>query len=324
MLCPVLKLTIFMTLPTYDELMLPLLKLAAQGKEEHPIRELREQLAQQLNLTPEQRTVKLPSGRQAVFDNRVGWASTYLRKAKLLERTRRGYVKITPRGAKLLAENPSSIDDHYLQRFSEFKEFKERATAEEADSLKSDESPSKKTQPVVTPDEVIRNAYSILEATLRDDLLDKIQQMDPAAFEWLVLRLLHAMGYGGSIKDVEGVPSGPDGGIDGLIKEDKLGLEAIYIQAKRWENSKSVGREKIQAFQGALAGVGARKGVFMTTSSFTKQARVYVERLRDSKIVLIDGQELAQLMIEYDVGVSIHETFNLKRIDEDFFNEAEI
>ena len=313
-----------MTLPTYDELMLPLLKLAAQDNQEHPIRELREQLAQQLNLTPKQRTIKLPSGRQAVFDNRVGWASTYLRKAKLLERTRRGYVKITPRGAKLLAENPSAIDDHYLQRFSEFKEFKERATAEEADSPKSDASPSKKTQPVVTPDEVIRNAYSILEATLRDDLLDKIQQMDPAAFEWLVLRLLHAMGYGGSIKDVEGVPSGPDGGIDGLIKEDKLGLEAIYIQAKRWENSKSVGREKIQAFQGALAGVGARKGVFMTTSSFTKQARVYVERLRDSKIVLIDGQELAQLMIEYDVGVSIHETFNLKRIDEDFFNEAEI
>ena len=267
---------------------------------------------------------KLPSGRQAVFDNRVGWASTYLRKAKLLERTRRGYVKITPRGTQLLAENPSAIDDHYLQRFNEFREFKERANSEEQDSQKSDDLLSKRTQPVVTPDEVMRNAYSILEATLRDDLLDKIQQMDPAAFEWLVLRLLHTMGYGGSIKDVEGVPSGPDGGIDGLIKEDKLGLEAIYIQAKRWEHSKSVGREKIQAFQGALAGVGARKGVFMTTSSFTKQARTYVERLRDSKIVLIDGQELAQLMIEYDVGVSIHETFHLKRIDEDFFNEAEI
>jgi len=311
-----------MTLPTYDELMLPLLKLAAQDDQEHPIRELREQLAQQLALTPEQRTIKLPSGRQAVFDNRVGWASTYLRKAKLLERTRRGYVRITQRGRKILAEHPAAIDDYYLQRFSEFKDFKARATSEEQD-VQELSLPTKQTQPI-TPDEVIRNAYSILEANLRDDLLDKIKQMEPTAFEWLVLRLLHAMGYGGSIKDVEGVPAGPDGGIDGLIKEDKLGLDAIYIQAKRWENDKSVGREKIQAFQGALAGVGARKGVFMTTSSFTKQALTYVERLRDSKIVLIDGQELAQLMIEHDVGVSIHETFNLKRIDEDFFSDADI
>lgn len=311
-----------MTLPTYDELMLPLLKLAAQDDQEHPIRALREQLAQQLNLTAEQRKIKLPSGRQAVFDNRVGWASTYLRKANLLKRTRRGYVRITQRGRKILAEDPPAIDDHYLQRFNEFKDFKERAASEEQEV--SESSLASKTNQPITPDEVIRNAYSILEANLRDDLLDKIKQMDPSAFEWLVLSLLHAMGYGGSIKDVEGVPIGPDGGIDGLIKEDKLGLEAIYIQAKRWENDKSVGREKIQAFQGALAGVGARKGVFMTTSSYTKQARTYVERLRDSKIVLVDGQELAQLMIEHDVGVSIHETFHLKRIDEDFFNEADI
>jgi restriction system protein len=310
-----------MNLPTYDELMLPLLRLAAQDSNEHPIRELREQLAQQLQLTPEQRAIKLPSGRQAVFDNRVGWASTYLRKAQLLERTRRGYVKITKRGRDILAEKPTAIDDYYLQRFDEFKEFKERATSEEQESP---EAQTPKATQQVTPDEVIRNAYSIVEANLRDNLLDKIREMEPGAFEWLVLQLLHAMGYGGSIKDVEGVPTGPDGGIDGLIKEDKLGLDAIYIQAKRWDNNKSVGREKIQAFQGALAGVGARKGVFMTTSSFTQQARTYVERLRDSKIVLIDGQQLAQLMIEHDVGVSIQETFHLKRIDEDFFSEADI
>lgn len=307
------------SVPTYDELMLPLLQLASQDSEEHPIRELREQLAQQIGLTPEERALKLPSGRQTVFDNRVGWACTHLRKALLLESPRRGYIRISPRGQEVLAEQPPAINDIYLQRFEEYRQFKERTIPDERDRQNTVE--TAKTQQT-TPDEMIRDAYSILEASLRDDLLDKIKQMDPGAFEWLVLRLLHAMGYGGSIKDVEGVPTGPDGGIDGLIKEDKLGLDAIYIQAKRWDQDKSVGREKIQAFQGALAGVGARKGVFMTTSSFTQQARTYVERLRDSKIVLIDGQQLAQLMIEHDVGVSIHETFHLKRIDEDFFTEA--
>lgn len=305
--------------PTYDELMLPLLQLASQDSEEHPIRELREQLAQQIRLTPEERALKLPSGRQSIFDNRVGWACTHLRKALLLESPRRGYIRISPRGQDVLTEQPSAINDIYLQRFEEYRQFKERTIPDERDRQNTVE--TAKTQQT-TPDEMIRDAYSILEASLRDDLLDKIKQIDPGAFEWLVLRLLHAMGYGGSIKDVEGVPTGPDGGIDGLIKEDKLGLDAIYIQAKRWDQDKSVGREKIQAFQGALAGVGARKGVFMTTSSFTQQARTYVERLRDSKIVLIDGQQLAQLMIEHDVGVSIHETFHLKRIDEDFFTEA--
>ena len=305
--------------PTYDELMLPLLQLASQDSEEHPIRELREQLAQHIGLTPEERALKLPSGRQSVFDNRVGWACTHLRKARLLESPRRGHIRIAPRGQEVLAEKPSAINDVYLQRFEEYRQFKERTIPDERDRQNTVE--TAKTQQT-TPDEMIRDAYSILEASLRDDLLDKMKQMDPGAFEWLVLRLLHAMGYGGSIKDVEGVPTGPDGGIDGLIKEDKLGLDAIYIQAKRWDQDKSVGREKIQAFQGALAGVGARKGVFMTTSSFTQQARTYVDRLRDSKIVLIDGQQLAQLMIEHDVGVSIHETFHLKRIDEDFFAEA--
>ncbi|MEM9004318.1 MAG: restriction endonuclease, partial [Cyanobacteria bacterium P01_F01_bin.86] len=277
-------------------------------------------LAHQLNLTPEQRAIKLPSGRQAVFDNRVGWASTYLRKAKLLERTRRGYVQITQRGRDILAQNPPAITDQYLSQFEEFNQFQGRTNTEDQDQPPAIET-TKFQQ--TTPDEVIRNAYAILEANLRDDLLDKIQQMDPGAFEWLVLRLLHAMGYGGSLKDVEGVPRGPDGGIDGLIKEDKLGLDAIYIQAKRWQHGNTVGREKIQAFQGALAGIGARKGVFITTSNFTHNAHTYVERLRDSKIILIDGQKLAQLMIEHDIGVSIQETFYLKRIDEDFFTEAE-
>ncbi len=226
------------SVPTYDELMLPLLQLASQGSEEHPIRELREQLAQQIGLTPEERALKLPSGRQSVFDNRVGWACTHLRKALLLESPRRGYIRISPKGQEILAEKPSAINDIYLQRFEEYRQFKERTIPDERDRQNTAET-AKPQQ--TTPDEMIRDAYSILEASLRDDLLDKIKQIDPGAFEWLVLRLLHAMGYGGSIKDVEGVPTGPDGGIDGLIKEDKLGLDTIYIQAKRWDQDGSSG-----------------------------------------------------------------------------------
>jgi restriction system protein len=216
-----------------------------------------------------------------------------------------------------LAENPPAIDDLYLQRFDEFREFKERSTPEQPFSTTQDDDPS----PTTTPEETISQAVGILDAELRDELLEKVKQLPPDRFEGLVLKLLHTMGYGGSLKDVEGVPRGPDGGIDGTIKEDKLGLDVIYIQAKRWENS--VGREKVQAFQGALAGVGARKGVFLTTSTYSAQAIAYASQLRDSKIILIDGQKLTQLMIEHDVGVSIKEILQIKRLDEDFFTDID-
>jgi restriction system protein len=306
-----------MTLPTYDQFMLPLIKLAAEDGQVHPIASLRERLAQQFGITPEQRAIRLPSGQQSVFDNRIGWANTYLRKAGLLSRPKRGYVQITQRGRDVLAESPTAIDNLYLQRFDEFREFRERSATEEPLATTPNATPASTT----TPEETISKAIGILNAELRDELLDKVKQLTPEHFEGLVLRLLHAMGYGGSLKDVEGVPRGPDGGIDGTIKEDKLGLDVIYIQAKRWENS--IGREKIQAFQGALAGVGARKGVFITTSSYTQQAIAYASQLRDSKIILIDGQKLTQFMIEHDVGVSIKETFHLKRLDEDFFVDVD-
>lgn len=309
------------SLPTYDELMLPLLKLAEENEQEHSVSELRDRVAEKLQLTPEQRAIKLPSGRQATYDNRAGWATTHLRKANLLESTRRGYVKITQRGKAIIRDNPPCINDTYLMRFEEYQKFSDRAAPSQVEKqiIEIGDSSTK-----ATPDERIREAHTTIEANLRDDLLEKVQQIDPHAFEWLVLQLLHAMGYGGSIKDVEGVPRGPDGGIDGLIKEDKLGLDTIYIQAKRWQTGNNVGSEKIQAFAGALAGVGARKGVFITTSSFTANAIAYGQKLVNSKIVLIDGQTLAQLMIEYGVGVSIQETFHIKRIDEDFFTEAEL
>ncbi|PSB24020.1 restriction endonuclease [Stenomitos frigidus] len=306
-----------MSLPTYDQFMLPLLKLAAEDERVHAIATLREQLAHQFGITPEQRAIRLPNGQQSVFDNRIGWANTYLRKAGLLSRPKRGSVQITQRGRDVLAENPTAIDNLYLQRFDEFREFRERSATEEPLATTPNATPASTT----TPEETISKAIGILNPELRDELLDKVKQLAPEHFEGLVLRLLHAMGYGGSLKDVEGVPRGPDGGIDGTIKEDKLGLDVIYIQAKRWENS--IGREKIQAFQGALAGVGARKGVFITTSTYTQQAIAYAAQLRDSKIILIDGQKLTQFMIEHDVGVSIKETFHLKRLDEDFFADVD-
>jgi len=301
--------------------MLPLLKLAAEGEQVYPVAQLRKRLAEQLAITPEQQAIQLPSGRQSVFDNRVGWASTYLRKAGLLSRPKRGYVQITARGQEVLAQNPIAIDDLYLQRFEDFREFKERSIPSDTASAMPLNNDDLVTAQIATPEETISKAVGILDAALRDELLDKLKQILPERFEGLVLKLLHAMGYGGSIRDVEGVPRGPDGGIDGTIKEDKLGLDIIYVQAKRWENS--VGREKVQAFQGALAGVGARKGVFLTTSTFTQQAIAYASQLRGSKIILIDGQKLAQLMIEHDAGVSIKEVFYIKRIDEDFFAETD-
>lgn len=269
------------SLPTYDELMMPLLKLAAEDGQEHSVSELRNCVAQKLQLPPEQRAIKLPSGRQATYDNRAGWATTHLRKAKLLESTRRGYVKITSRGRTVVADNPPAINDAYLLRFEEYREFSDRATPTNLEKQIADISGEATKS---TPDERIREAYATIEANLRDDILDKAQRMDSSAFEWLVLQLLHAMGYGGSIEDVEGVPRSPDGGIDGLIKEDKLGLETIYIQAKCWQTGDNVGRKEIQAFAGALAGVGARKGVFITTSGFTKNADTYAQRLVNAKL----------------------------------------
>ena len=309
-----------MSMPTYDELTLPLLKLVADDRQ-HAIFKLRRILAQQFQLTPEECMIKLLNGSQFVYENRMNWASRHLSAAKLLSNPRAGYYKITERGKDVIADSPSILNAHYLQRFEEYRAFIE-ATVPIAQAVIPINDSSSFHQS--NPNECIRKACIVIEANLKDDLLNKIQQMNSSRFEWLVLQLLHVMGYGGSIRDVKGVPRGPDGGIDGLIEEDKLGLNTIYIQAKRWQNGSNVGREKIQAFQGALAGIGARKGVFITTSAFTQNARTYVERLRDSKIILIDGQKLAQLMIEHNVGVSIQETFQIKRINEDFFTEAEL
>jgi restriction system protein len=301
-----------MAIPDYQSIMFPLLKFAGDGQE-HSLRETIEALTDVFELTDEERTELLPSGQQATFDNRVGWARTYLKKAGLLKSTRRGYYQISERGKAVLQENPPEIDNAYLKRFSEFVQFtrpKQREAGEGGDEEIDDTS---------TPEEEIEVAYQRARQSLIAELLQTIKDHSPAFFERLVIDLLVKMGYGGTRRDASEVGRSGDGGIDGIIKEDRLGLDVVYIQAKRWDNT-TVGRPKIQEFAGALQGQRARKGIFITTSTFSESAREYVSRI-DSKVVLIDGETLAQLMIDYGIGVAPIASYELKRIDSDYFTE---
>jgi restriction system protein len=301
-----------MPIPDYQSIMLPLLKFASD-RLEHSLRETIEALADKFGLTDEERSELLPSGQQAVFDNRVGWARTYMKKAGLLETTRRGYYKITERGQEVLRKNPAKIDAAFLRQFPEFVEF-QRPKKERADGTEDQE--SNETQ---TPEEAIETAYQRVRQGLAVELLQTIKDHSPAFFERLVIDLLVKMGYGGTRKDAgQAIGRSGDGGIDGIIKEDRLGLDIVYIQAKRWEGV--IGSPEIHKFAGALQGQRAKKGVFITTSAFSQAALDYVSRI-DSKIVLIDGDMLAQLMIDYNIGVAPIAAYELKRIDSDYFTE---
>ncbi|PZO12411.1 MAG: restriction endonuclease [Burkholderiales bacterium] len=307
-----------MAIPTYKDCMLPFLSLLQDGKE-WPIRELGEVLAGHFALTPAERAELLPSGQTAVFVNRVGWARTYLKKAALIESPRRGVFRITARGLDVLAEGVSSLDSRYLARFPEFQEF-QRASLPQDDSSSAFLASVGSTETEVTPEEAIESAYQGLRQQLAQELQTKILSCSPTFFEYLVVELLVKMGYGGSRKDAgERIGQTGDGGIDGIIKEDRLGLDTIFIQAKRWQGS--VGRPEIQKFVGALQGQRARKGVFITTSTYTADAISYVGQI-DTKVVLIDGKKLAGLMIDFDVGVSVAASYTVKRIDSDYFEEA--
>ncbi|WP_240159168.1 MULTISPECIES: restriction endonuclease [Burkholderiaceae] len=297
--------------------MLPLLKLAADQKE-HRLRDATEMLAIAFGLTDDERNKMLPSGTFPVFDNRAGWARTYLKQAGLLELPRRGYFRITPRGLEMLAQQPARIDIPLLNQFPEFVAFRQKRV----DSTQNEPS----TDPLVqdaptpaetTPEELFAQAYQQLRSNLEAELLDQIRNATPAFFERLVIDLLVAMGYGGSRQDAGSVlgQSG-DGGIDGTIKEDKLGLDVIYVQAKRWDST--VGRPEIQKFAGALQGQRANKGVFLTTSNFSREARDYASVIT-SKIILVDGALLVKLMADHGVGVSTASTYEIKKIDTDYF-----
>lgn len=313
-----------MSIPDYETLMLPLLRLAGQG--DIKIGEAVEKLADEFKLDAKERARLLRSGRQSVISSRVGWARTYLLKAQLLELVQRGVYRITARGRAALGENPPRIDTDYLRRFPEFLEFYAGMRKEESDAppVLREGAAGAGTAPAVsteTPEEAIRRVHAEMERALEQELLERVQGQTPAFFERLVVQLLVAMGYGGSVDEAERaltLGQSGDHGVDGVIYQDALGLDRIYVQAKRYATGNQVGSPDIRNFAGSLARFKANKGLFVTTSSFSEEARKDAG-LVDKRIVLISGEQLARLMIRYNVGCRLEDSLLLKKIDEDFF-----
>lgn len=301
-----------MPIPDFQTLMLPFLELTADG-EEHTAAELREPLANRYQLTEEERQQKLPSGAAKLFNNRVAWAKIHLERAGLIENTRRGVFRIADAGRRILSEGHDRINLKFLNQFEGHRDF-------QGLNAESDQQPNDTVdEQTSTPEEVLESAYQQIKDDLAEQLLMQIRTSSPAFFERLVVELMLQMGYGGATEEAGVVtPLTADEGIDGVINQDALGLEVIYLQAKRWENP--VGSPEIQRFVGALHGKRAKKGVFITTSTFTKEARRYVLTI-EPKVVLIDGKKLAELMIQFDLGVSTVQTFSVKKVDLDYFIE---
>ena len=301
-----------MPIPDYQSVMLPLLAFGSDQKD-HSKREAVDHIVAVFKLTEAERKELLPSGRQYIIDNRVGWANTYLKKAGLLESPRRSVFRITDQGLDVLQKQPKEINVKFLEQFPEFVEFRKIGKDDQG------QEPREKAASEQTPQEALEYGYQKLRKDLAQELLTSVKQMSPQFFERLVVELLLAMGYGGSLRDAgKAIGQTGDGGIDGIIKEDRLGLDVIYIQAKRWDGV--VGRPEIHKFVGALAGKRANRGVFITTSGFTKDAEEYVKTIAD-KIILVNGEMLAQLMIDHDIGVAPVASYDLKRIDSDYFSE---
>lgn len=303
-----------MPVPKFHELTLPILQLLADGQTRH-VREIHDALAHKLGLSDEDLAIILPSGTQTRFYNRTTWAITYLQKSGLLDKPQRAHVAITERGRSVLASSPPVIDLKFLEQFEEYREFKAKRNTDDTPRSSGTE-----TTEDTTPDEQLDDAYQSLRNALADDLLAKVRASTPAFFEQLVVDLLRAMGYGGARQDAaQVVGKSGDGGIDGVIHEDRLGLDTVYIQAKRWENT--VGPDEIRKFVGSLGERRAHKGVFITSGSYTRGALEAADRAH-TRIVLIDGDRLAQLMIDFNVGVTPHKTYTIKRIDGDYFEPA--
>jgi restriction system protein len=301
-------------IPDFQSLMLPLLKLLSNN-EEHSKKNVVEVLAEQMKLSNEEKNEMLPSRNQPVFYNRVTWAMAHFKAAKLIDNTRRGFIRITPLGIDILKQNPVAIS---LKSLKQLPTYIEAMNSWKNKTVTSEISKSEDAE-VQTPEELIEYGYQNIRLALEQELLSKLKSVNPYFFEKIVVELLVKMGYGGSIQDAgRAIGKSGDEGIDGIIKEDKLGLDVIYIQAKRWEGI--VGRPEVQKFVGALAGQRAKKGVFITTSNFTKEAIQYALQM-DTKIVLIDGEKLAQYMIDYNLGVSIQNIYEIKKIDSDYFEE---
>jgi len=303
-----------MTIPDYQKLLLPVLRAASKGETSVPLAEA--DIATQFGLSDEEREELLPSGRQRVLHNRIHWAKFYLTKAGLIETPKRGRFLATKAGQQVLAAPPPQFDTKYLLTISAFKDFYLGSSSSDLDATQADEKPS-----TATPEEVVESAFLAMQAALRTELLERILQNSPDFFEQVIIELLVAMGYGGTRRNAaQKLGKSGDGGVDGVINEDVLGLDRVYIQAKRYAPGSSIGRPEIQGFTGSLVGLGASKGVFVTTSGFSAQAVEFASRI-PQRVVLIDGARLSELMIEHGVGVRSRRVLEFKRLDEDFFNE---
>lgn len=303
-----------MAVPKYHEFMKPLLQMLGDGQEQK-IQSLYADLANDFRLTDADRAEYLPSGRQLLYHNRIGWAKTYLVKAGLLESPKRAVVRITDLGKATLLENPPEINPQYLTKFSKFQEFIGPKPTFEKNS------PTQTTQSADrTPIEDLEEAYKLIQSRLQDELLQEVVQLTPDQFERLVVDLVVAMGYGGTAEDAARVVGKTgDEGIDGIIKADRLGFDRIYIQAKKWAPDRTVGRPEIQKFLGALVGQGASKGLFIATCGFSKEASDFVEKSINQRISLVDGNQLTALMIEHNIGVSTQSVYTIKSVDSDYF-----
>jgi restriction system protein len=302
-----------MTTPDYQTLMLPVLESLGDGKE-WPVRELIARVADRVHISEADRTALLPSGRGALYVSRIHWATTYLVKAGLAVRPRRAVVQLTDEGQRVLAASPERIDNTFLERYPSFLEFRTRAEGSRPSVV-----PTVTVEEDESPEETLERSWRSLRDQLAGDILDHLKACSPRRFEEIVVDLLVKMGYGGTYADAKASVVGKSGdeGIDGIIKEDKLGLDAVYIQAKRW-GDRAVQRQDVQAFVGSLTGKRASKGVMITTSTFTSGAQTYGESMR---VVLLDGRTLADLMIEHTVGVTRIQSYNLDRIDDDYYAE---
>jgi len=310
---------IHMSIPDFQTIMLPLLEFASDN-EVHHIHEAVDHLAEEFNLSEEEISELLPSGQQPIFYNRVGWARTYLKKAKLLSDPERGYFKITDRGIEVLQKRLDRVDMKYLRQFPEFIKFREPQQNDVNKKKKIEETDLEE----LTPEEALEETYQRIRQDLNEELLEYVLNSTPGFFEKLVIELLVRMGYGGSQRNAaRAVGRSGDEGIDGIIDEDRLGLETVYVQAKKWDPNSPVGRPDVQKFVGALHGKRARKGVFITTSKFTREAREYVDMI-DPKVVLINGERLSNLMIDHGIGVSTRSIYEIKGVDTDYFGESHL
>ncbi len=308
-----------MAVPKYNEFFSPVLRALETGEIKH-VSEIRKFALDYLNVSEEDRKVMLPSNTQRLVDNRVNWSITYLHKANLIERVAKGKYKITDVGLRILHEKKDRVELNDLYQFDCFRQFINTDTVPEAKANLSQPSALENLQDG-TPQDNLNASMEQINKELSANLLSEIMERSPAFFEKMVVQLLLKMGYGSALEDGFVTGCSGDEGIDGIIREDKLGFSSIYIQAKRWAEDKAIGRPEIQKFVGALAGQGAQKGLFITTGTFTKEARSYVEKQLSTKVVLVDGEKLTKLMIEYNLGVSVETVYTIKKIDTDFFSE---